>query len=351
MPWAHFAKRQQLQVSSYTLCGKPTFPHKSSHTYHRLHLAVYKVPGCSTQTCSPHTLQHTTPFPPLTHRQLCADTLLSRRPIADAFTLPTPSGSSATTAAASVPSGGDGGGGGRGLLHLRHLDASYCPDLAERHVRALLLPPGEDGAGGGSGGGGGGGAGVKSGAGGGGGGRGQLLSLVLNGCDAVSDVLFREEEGEGGEAADMSRVLPSDAGASTHPASSASASSLRNFSAGGGGGLLPLQSLSLVKCGRLQSLALGLAPKPGWSAVPLFTPKQLHLQGPRGGARPGSPPSLPPSQQQQRQPEEVEAEAEALSWCSVPTRLAGLTTLRLSLSNVQVGLSTRGATRGGTRWG
>ena len=204
-------------------------------------------------------------------------------------------------------------------------------------MRALLLPSAGEGGDGGE---------VGSRAGGGSGGRsgsgGQLLSLVLNGCDAVSDALFREEEGEGGEAAEMAGDFPSDAGACTHTASSSS--SLRNLPASGSG-CLPLQSLSLVKCGRWQSLALGLAPKPGWSAVPLFTPKQLHLQGPRGEARPGSP-SLPPlpsqqQQSQQQQPEEAEAE-EMLSWCSVPTRLAGLTTLRLSLSNVQVGSSTRG---------
>ena len=189
---------------------------------------------------------------------------------------------------------------------------------------------------------------------------------MLNGCDAVSDALFREEEEGGGEAADMAVVLPPDTGASTHPASSSplrnfpasglntASSSLRNLPAGGSGSgcLLPLQSLSLVKCGRLQSLALGLAPIPGWSAVPLFTPKQLHLQGPRGGVRPGSPPPPPPpsqqqQSQQQQQPEKVVAEAEILSWCSVPTRLAALTTLRLSLSNIQVGPRTRG----GSRWG
>jgi hypothetical protein len=87
---------------------------------------------------------------------------------------------------------------------------------------------------------------------------------------------------------------------------------------------LPLQSLSLVKCGGLTSFCAGLSPD-----RPIVPRRAGWRWGGAAGAA-GSPGA------QQEQPRERPQEQEGYAWAEAPTLLGGLRSLKLGLSGVQV---------------
>lgn len=126
----------------------------------------------------------------------------------------------------------------------------------------------------------------------------RLEHLALNGCVGVTDALWQELETA--QLAALAAQQLGQGGVFDLDVQVASSSS-------------KLRSLSLVRCSNLKSLCLGLLPATGW--VEVLQPKHYLLSADRAA---------------------LHARQASYGWVEVPSAVAGLTSLRVGLSGVQV---------------